>query len=188
MAVQSNMRNMLLCLTISCVICSAILGLVYALTLSPIKDMQAKMLKESISYVLPSDTDISESKLCEVGGLESEYYMAQKEGKTVAYAIRSQVMGFGGPLVLMVGVMADGTIYKTSVLSQNETPGLGAKCSTDEKFITQWQGLSSKHAKLAVRKDGGEIDAITASTITSRAYTLAVQNALDALVKLQSSK
>ena len=72
----------------------------------------------------------------------------------------------------------DGVVYNTSVLSHSETPGLGAKCSTDAKFMDQWRGFDPAVKKLSVKKDGGDVDAITASTITSRAYTLAVENAL----------
>ena len=78
-----------------------------------------------------------------------------------------------------MGVTADGVVYNTSVLSHQETPGLGAKCTTDVPFMEQWRGFDPAAKVLAVRKDGGDVDAITASTITSRAYTLAVKNAVD---------
>ena len=81
----------------------------------------------------------------------------------------------------MVGVTAEGTIYNTSVLSHTETPGLGAKCTTDEGFMAQWKGFDPSQKILSVKKDGGDVDAITASTITSRAYTLAVKNACEAV-------
>ena len=94
--------------------------------------------------------------------------------------MKSTVSGFGGPLTLMVGLLPDGTVYNTSVLSHSETPGLGAKC-TEESFFGQFKGWNPEKKKLLVKKDGGDVDAITASTITSRAYTLAIQNALYAL-------
>lgn len=81
----------------------------------------------------------------------------------------------------MVGITADGVVYNTSVLSHNETPGLGAKCNTDEKFMNQFKGFDPASKSLTVRKDGGDVDAITASTITSRAYALAIDNAVKAL-------
>lgn len=84
----------------------------------------------------------------------------------------------------MVGILPDGTVYNTSVLSHSETPGLGAKCTSDEHFMTQFKGWNPEQKKLLVKKDGGDVDAITASTITSRAYTLAIQNALNALTTL----
>ena len=106
------------------------------------------------------------------------FYKAVKGGETVGYAVESTVVGFGGPLSLMVGVTPDGVVFNTSVLSHSETPGLGAKCNTDAKFMAQWEGFNPREKILSVKKDGGDVDAITASTITSRAYTLAVENAL----------
>ena len=84
----------------------------------------------------------------------------------------------------MVGVTPDGVVYNTSVLSHSETPGLGAKCNTDAKFMAQWEGFNPAEKILSVKKDGGDVDAITASTITSRAYTEAVKNAVAAVKAL----
>ena len=80
----------------------------------------------------------------------------------------------------MVGITPDGKVYNTSVLSHTETPGLGAKCTSDEHFYTQFKGFDPSQKILTVKKDGGDVDAITASTITSRAYSLAVKNAVEA--------
>ena len=79
----------------------------------------------------------------------------------------------------MVGIEEDGTIHNTAVLSHSETPGLGAKCQTDEGFLGQFRGFDPQKKTLKVVKDGGDVDAITASTITSRAYTLAISNAVE---------
>lgn len=180
MAIQSNFKNMVLCLFTTCLICSALLAGVYALTAEPIRITNENLLKASVSAVLPEGGELSSAMELEVGGQKSEYYKSTKDGQTVAYAIKSTTVGFGGSLTLMVGVLADGTIYNTSVLSHSETPGLGAKCTSDEKFISQWKGLNPAQKILSVKKDNGDIDAITASTITSRAYTLAVKNAVEA--------
>ena len=99
------------------------------------------------------------------------------DGNVSGYAITAAATGFGGPVSLMVGVTSEGIVYNTSVLSQSETPGLGAKC-TEPAFADQFKNLNPAATKLAVKKDGGDIDAITASTITSRAYVAAVNNAL----------
>jgi electron transport complex protein RnfG len=75
----------------------------------------------------------------------------------------------------MVGVLPDGTVYNTSVLAHLETPGLGAKCTEEESaFRTQWKGYKGS---FAVKKDGGDVDAITGSTITSRAFLGIVNDA-----------
>lgn len=177
MAAQSTLKNMVLCLTLVCLICSAILALVYAVTSEPIKAAEQKALVESISRVLPEGGELSDVATGEFAGQKYDYYVSTTGGVPAAYAVKSSTIGFGGPLTLMVGVLPDGSVYNTSVLSHSETPGLGAKCSTDAKFMDQWKGLGADKV-IKVTKDGGDIDAITASTITSRAYSLAVSNAV----------
>lgn len=181
MAAKSTLANMVLCLTAVCLICAAILGGVYALTYNPIQLASQKALESSIKVVLPNGGELSEALEAESAGQTYQYYTLTDGDEVTAYAVKSTTIGFGGPLTLMVGVLPDGTVYNTSVLSHSETPGLGAKCTTDEKFVSQWKGFSSDKS-LKVTKDGGDVDAITASTITSRAYALAVSNAV-ALVK-----
>ena len=181
MAVKSNLTNMVLCLFGTCFVCSALLAGVYAVTKAPIDETNARLLKEAVGAVLPEGGELSDPAPLEVGGQPSEYYTLTADGAPVAYAVKSTVVGFGGPLVLMVGVTADGVIYNTSVLSHTETPGLGAKCTTDAGFMAQWKGFDPSVKILKVKKDGGDVDAITASTITSRAYAAAVENAVNAI-------
>ena len=177
MAAKSSLKNMALCLTSVCLICSAILGVVYAVTAAPIEAAAQKELVASISKVLPEGGDLSEAVTAEFEGQPFEYYTLSEGGSASAYAVKSTTVGFGGPLTLMVGVLPDGTVYNTSVLTCNETPGLGAKCTSDQGFMNQWKNLAPDKV-IKVKKDGGDIDAITASTITSRAYSLAVSNAV----------
>lgn len=196
MAAKSNLKNMVLCLFGTCPFCSAVLGGVYALTKEPIEQTNAKILQTAVGQVLlrnADGTDIKEGTaileapdVLEMDGKSYEYYTQVENDKPVAYAIKSTVVGFGGPLTLMVGISADRKlVLNTSVLAHSETPGLGAKCTSDEKFMSQWKGLQLESTKLEVQKpvkDG--IDAITASTITSKAYTSAVANALAAFDKI----
>ena len=174
MAAQSTLKNMALCLTLVCLICSAVLGVAYAVTLEPVKAAQVAKTNKAIAQVLPefADDNVAEQSVT-VEGVEYTYYHPSS-----GYAVISVVNGFGGALSVMVGITEDGKVYNTSVISHSETPGLGAKCQSDEGFLGQFLGLDPASARLAVTKDGGDIDAITASTITSRAYTLAVANAV----------
>ena len=175
MAAKSTLPNMVLCLGVTCLLCSAILGVAYAVTEKPIREAAAAKTSRSIGEVLPAFTSVEE-----ITDGDVTYFKAMADDALVGYAIRSTVSGFGGPLTLLVGITADGKVYNTTVLSHSETPGLGAKCTSDQKFMAQWKGLDPGVTTLSVKKDGGSIDAITASTITSRAYTQAVANALDA--------
>jgi len=182
MAAKSSLVNMVLCLTLVCLLCSAILGVVYTMTEQPIKDASQKALTEALSSVVPDHSVIStQAQFIDVEGVNYEYYMAYNEENEAEYAIavKSTVNGFGGPLTVLVGVMYNGTVFSTKVLSHSETPGLGAKCSDMEShFVLQFVGFDPAQKKLVVTKDGGDVDAITASTITSRAYTAAVAAAL----------
>lgn len=183
MAAKSNLLNMALCLTGVCLVCSAILGGVYAVTYDPIQEASKKALELSIGKVLPEGGQISEAQNVNMDGVDYEYYSSCADTVVLAYAVKSTTIGFGGPLTVMVGVLPDGTVYNTSVLSHSETPGLGAKCTEDPKFLANWnyetrQATGKKLENITVTKDGGDVDAITASTITSRAYSLAVANAV----------
>ena len=171
MAAKSNLTNMVLVLGLTCLLCSGLLGGAYALTKESIDKAAAAKTEQAISQVLPHFAAVEYN--------EADHYYKATDGETlVGYAVESTVVGFGGPLSLIVGITPDGVVYNTSVLSHSETPGLGAKCTTDAKFMGQWKGFNPAIKKLSVKKDGGDVDAITASTITSRAYTLAVENAL----------
>ena len=180
MAAKSNLTNMVLVLGVTCLACSAILGGAYALTKEPIAAAAAEKTDKAVARVLPTFDGTLPRDYVEAVGKTFPYYQAMDDDQTVGYAIESTVVGFGGNLTLMVGITPDRVVYSTFVLSHSETPGLGAKCTSDAKFMEQWKGFNPAVKKLAVRKDGGDVDAITASTITSRAYTLAVENALAA--------
>ena len=171
MAVQSSFKNMSLCLLVICLVCSALLAGVYALTKEPI-DAAAKAKNEAaIKEVLPeAAVAIEEARTVEFEGASYVYNLAyDAQGNTVGFAVDVAPVGFGGPIVIKVGFNADGVIWNTKVLSQAETPGLGAKC-VEPAFSSQFKGFDPSQKKLAVKKDGGDVDAITASTITSRAY------------------
>jgi electron transport complex protein RnfG len=171
MAVKSNLTNMVLVLGLTCLFCSAILGVAYVLTKEPIAAAAEAKTNKAIAQVLPhfESTEYEE---------DHNYFTAFDGDHVVGYAIVSSSVGFGGALTLMVGITPDGVVYNTSVLDHSETPGLGAKCTSDQKFMDQWRGFDPSVKSLTVKKDGGDVDAITASTITSRAYSQAVANAL----------
>ncbi len=187
MAKESNLKNMALVLTLVCLFCSAVLGGAYALTKNPIDKAASEKTAKAVGAVLPEFDETSYESV-EALGKTYNYYKAVKGDETVGYAVESTTSGFGGNLSLMVGITADGVVYNTSVLSHSETPGLGAKCSTDEHFMAQWKGLNPSEKILKVKQDNGDIDAITASTITSRAYTLAVANALAVVAALNKEE
>ena len=177
MAIQSSFKNMTLCLFSVCLVSSALLAAVYAVTKEPIEVANQAKTNNAIAQVVPEFEGDPVPGTIEVGGKEYSYYAVSKAGQPVGYAITSSSTGYGGALVLMVGMTADRVVYNTTVLSQSETPGLGAKC-VEPDFADQFKSFNPAEKKLSVKKDGGDIDAITASTITSRAYAKAVETAI----------
>jgi electron transport complex protein RnfG len=179
MAKKSTFGNMVLVLSGICLVCSALLGTVYAVTKAPIEASELAKVNAAISAVTPAFDNIPSE---DVRTLDdgAQIYTSRMGGQIVGYAIKVSTSGFGGPLTIMVGFTPDGTVYNTSVISHSETPGLGAKL-VDENCAprVQVKGKNPATNKISVSKDGGEIDAITASTITSRAFLKGVNAAYE---------
>ena len=186
---ESTLHSMAVCLFLVCLVCSALLGGVYVLTLDKINEEVVKKTNNAIALVTPEfDNEPSaESQSVDLDGEAITVYPARKDGQTVGYAVESFTSkGFSGTINVMVGFDMDGNIVGTSVISHAETPGLGAKM-TEPAFYSQFVGKNPASFRLSVAKDGGDVDAITASTITSRAYCDAVDRAYRAFQKVVNS-
>ena len=171
---------MLIALLVITAVSGGVLGFIYALTKDTISEVEKKKNAAAIAEVLGTDENTQLDTITIDGMLYNVARDAQ--GNFLGAAIKSATNGFGGKVELMVGIKADGTIKKISVLSQSETPGLGANMTTP-KFKDQFDEKNPDSFKLKVKKDGGDVDAITAATISSRAFTLAVENACESFKK-----
>ena len=181
---------MVIVLGLICLICSALLALVYGVTEDPIADALVAKTNDAISKVLPEYDNMpgEESSVVEVNGKKYVVYTAKKGENVTGYAIESNAAGFGGEIKLMVGFdAASGEIYNVYVISHNETPGLGAKIgdNSPNNFKEQFRGFNPAEKVLRVHQEGGDVDAITASTITSKAFTSAVSTAYDVFITLK---
>jgi len=184
---ESTLLNMVLVLTGVAVVMGGILALVNHLTEGPISEVNKKKTDDGIKAVMVCD-DLTLGKTDTVkqtiNGKEYTYIIYQvkdAQGKDLGAAVESTTMGFGGDLKVMVGFNPEGTILGYTLLAHAETPGLGAKA--DKWFQKGEKGDivgKTPSEPLTVSKDGGQVDAITASTITSRAFLLAVNNAYNA--------
>ena len=184
---ESSLTNMVLVLTLVAVIMGGILAFVNHLTEGPINEQKAKALADGIKTVMVSDNitvaDPVEVKQ-NVDGKELVYTIYQvkdAQGQDLGAAVESTTGGFGGDLKVLVGFAPDGKILGYTLLEHAETPGLGAKA--DQWFQKGQKGDiigKTPTEPLTVSKDGGQVDAITASTITSRAFLKAVNNAFNA--------
>lgn len=178
---------MLLSLTGICVVAGAILASVNEATLEPIAASKAAALESAIKMVVPEfdNTPTAESYMAVTGDGDSlRIYPAKKGGELVGAAVESNTMnGFSGEIRVIVGFDKEGTLYNYSVLQHSETPGLGSKMQ--EWFRTDKNnqsviGRKLSEGELKVSKDGGNVDAITAATISSRAFLNAVNRAYSA--------
>lgn len=183
---ESTFTNMLLTLIIVASVAALALGGVYQATKEPIKRNKEEKLKKALQKVLPEfDNNIAaDTKKVAVEGFKDSltFYMAKQGEELVGVAVETfTYKGYSGLIKLIVGFEMDGTIRNISLLQHAETPGLGDKMDkTKSDWSKQFNGKDPKEFKLQVRKDGGEVDAITAATISSRAYCDAVQRAYDA--------
>ena len=178
---ESSLKNMALALTGFSVIAGGLLGWVNDVTAGPIAQANAKTLSDAIAVVVPGfDNNPAEApEVVEVSGATYKIYKATKGGEFIGAAVESSANGFGGTLTVLVGFDPEGNIIDYSLLSHAETPGLGSKAADWFKKGAKGDitGKNPGEQQLTVSKDGGQIDAITASTITTRAFLLAVNNA-----------
>ena len=179
---------MVLVLTGVAVVTGAILAFVNHVTEGPKKAQEEKMREDGIKSVMGvNDLKVVKTdtvKQNDAKGKELTYIIYQTQDANqndLGAAVESITGGFGGDLKILVGFDPNGVILGYTLLKHSETPGLGAKA---DKWFQKGQkgdiiGKNPKE-KLSVSKDGGQVDAITASTITSRAFLLAVNNAYSA--------
>lgn len=184
---ESNFINMVVVLFSISLIASAGVGYVYTLTKGPIEKAAREKQQAAISNVLPGEFDnnpTAEKYTKELDGGIVELYPAKQNGKLIGTAVKTfSNNGFNGYVEIMVGFNPDGSINDYSTLVNKETPGLGSKMSFwfREGNPGNVKGKTPGTAGLKVSKDGGEVDAITAATISSRAFLDAVNRAATAL-------
>lgn len=178
---------MLLSLTIICLAAGGILAGVNMYTAGPIAEAKAATLENAIREVVPAfdNNPTAEAYMAVTAEGDSvKIYPAMKDGEFVGAAVESNTKkGFSGEIRVIVGFDAAGKLYNYSVLQHAETPGLGAKMQEwfrADKNKQNVLGRTLADGQLQVTKDGGDVDAITAATITSRAFLHAINRAYSA--------
>lgn len=183
----STQPNMILSLGIITIISGSLLGWIYSVTKEPIARQAEAQQQAAIAEVAPKFTNNPEADKWEttIDGNQFTVYPAFDNGKLVGGAVKGSSMnGFAGEIIVMCGFEADGTVKDYRVLKQAETPGLGTKMEdwfrdpTDARSVI---GKNPEKISFHVTKDtGGEIDGITAATISSRAFLETMRNAYEA--------
>lgn len=187
MSVQGlSVTRMIASLGTVTIVAAGLLGGVYSLTRDPIAEAERNKRTEAIQAVLPEfDNDVVADAVTltlEGDDRPVTIYPAKRGGIPAGAAIQTYSPdGFSGEITIMVGIGADGHVTGYEVLSHAETPGLGAKMGDwfrDSRGHRSVIGLDPQNASFRVVKDpGGEIDGITAATITSRAFLGAIRRA-----------
>lgn len=190
--IKSSLSNMIIVLVLVAGLSALILGAVYKLTEGPIQKAKDNRELEAIKEVVYGDfsnNPFAERHLIPTadGKGKVELFPARNaDGNITSVAIKTYSNnGFGGKIELMVGYFVDGTVNKYKVIDYKETPGLGTKVS-EPKFSDQFSGINPGKHVFKVKQDGGDIDAVTAATISSRAVIDAIQRGYDAFNKLST--
>ena len=175
-----NMVTVLFCITL---VASAGVGAVNMITAEPIAASKQKAVEDAILAVLPAFEQSTAEEMT-IDEMPITVHKAVNGNDLVGYAVETMTKsGFNGVICLMVGFSPEGQVLNVNVLEQAETPGLGTKmCDEGNPLISSIKGKNLESMKLvdgrlAVRKDGGDVDALTAATISSRAYVDAVNRA-----------
>lgn len=175
---KSSLTNMLVVLTVIAIIAAGVLASVNAVTAPQIEKINAENLAAGIKAVMGSD-EIQVSDPWEKDAFVV-YDINDKAGAKLGKAVVTSENGFSGAIKVLVGFNTEGDILGYTVLEHAETPGLGAKAN--EWFQDKIVGMNPGKSDFTVSKDGGDVDAITASTITSRAFLKAIQNAYNQIM------
>lgn len=180
---ESTFKNMTIALFVITAVAGLSLAAVYSVTKEPIAASQRAKINNAIKMVVPEFETISDTVLMPEDGKDSiKIHRLLKGTESSGNAVETYTnKGFAGHFTLMVGFMPDGSISNIEVLEHKETPGLGTKMALPT-FKDQFKGLKIADlpgGKLKVKKDGGTVDAITAATISSRAFCDAVNRAAE---------
>lgn len=183
---ESSFINMVVTLLTVTAVAAVALGGVYNLTKEPIEASKKAKLQKAIAQVLPPFSEIAEKEVMPAEGKDPlVFYEASQDVEVVGTAIKTYTdQGFSGRIVIMAGFLKDGTIFNTAVLEHKETPGLGDKMDISKsEWCLQFKDKNPAAFNIKVTKDGGEVDAITAATISSRAFSDALDRAYQTLKK-----
>jgi electron transport complex protein RnfG len=181
--IKSTFFSLTLTLAVITLAASLSLGFIFQWTKEPIAEAQLKRQLRAIEAVVEGydNNPVSEKyKVATPDGKDSlEFFPALSKGERIGTAVKTKSSkGYSGDIWLMVGFNTQGDVLRIQVLEHKETPGLGSKMS-DLKFLNQFFSKNPGQDNLTVKKDGGSVDAITGATISSRAFSEAVQLAYE---------
>lgn|GEM_PF-11475 len=181
---------MILCLGVIGLVSAVGLTLIYNMTKGTIAAANLARTTGALANVMPPfDNNPMEGAVeMELDGIATRVFTGRMDGRTTGFAVETSTrLGYSGIIRMLVGFTPEGEVHNIEVLEQSETPGLGDKIlHPDNVLVVSFRGRNPVDMQMAVVKDGGEVDAITASTVTSRAYIDAVDRAHRAFVAVST--
>lgn len=188
---KSTLTNMWLVLGGITLIAGGALSYMFELTKAPIEAAKQEKLKQAIAMVTPAFDQMKTISVAPADGQGDSltFYQVSSKGQVVGTAVKTWTdKGFSGRFWVIVGFDTSGKVINSNVVEHKETPGLGDKTDIAKSdWNTQFKGKDLSQFQLKVKKDGGQVDAITAATISSRAYCDALQRAYDAYMLNQKN-
>jgi electron transport complex protein RnfG len=175
-----EMIQMVVVLTVLSFVSGGLLAYVKDGTKDKIEVQQLTFVKgPAIKAILKGATNdpITDRFKLKDGDVERSFFVGVFDGKPKIVAFESSGKGFGGELGLMVGVnLEDGKIAGVGVTTHSETPGVGSRAKTDPTFVAQFPGMPIEET-FKVKADGGQVDALSGATVTSRGVSAALTEA-----------
>ncbi len=173
--------SLILALTLVSGLAGGLLALTDRVTREPIAQSRRAEMLDAIRRVLPpydNDPSVSTCAVTDAGQAWT-FYVARQDGRFAGAAFEAASdQGYSGRIRILVGVRADDTLNGLEILEQAETPGLGARIGEPD-FLRQFAGRPVADTRWAVKKDGGDVDAITGATISPRAVVDALKRGLE---------
>jgi electron transport complex protein RnfG len=172
---MKGLPRLVLVLFLACGIAAGALSFVNAATKERIAGFARQEREEALKQVFPEAEEFREL-------LPGRQWEAMAGGRKAGYVFAASIQGYGGPILSFFGLDAGNTLTGVKVASQSETPGLGAKIR-EAGFLKQFRGKGAE--QIALRRDDprGQIDAVTAATVSSRAVTVSLRSTLDQFFK-----
>lgn len=187
---SSSITHMVISLGIITLMSGAILALVYNVTKEPIANVDRQKKIDAVAGVVPQFDNDPMTDTVNIDGCTA--HIATLDGQLAGVAVEVTAPdGFSGPFNLIIGFDDKGNLSGYQVINHSETPGLGAKMSEwfrDPTGNRSVIGRNLKDAELIVSKDGGQVDGITAATITSRAFLKAINRAYKVYETIKSRR
>lgn len=187
MAKESTLKNMVLTLLLITLVSAAALGSVYLLTKDTIASARALRTIGALELVLDGfdNNPAGDTVKLVIDGLPITVYKATQSGKSSGFAVETKTKkGYGGEISMIIGFRPDGEIITIEVLSHSETPGFGDQITEpDNPLLLSLKGKNPAGIQMSLGSQGGDIDAITGSTVSSKAYVDAVERGYKAYLE-----